>query len=74
MWSHVKKFKNFEKNLKYSKFFKIFLFLLQPTIYFLNPILQVFMLVFAILSDFKFFLTIFSSIEKILKNLVLQSS
>jgi hypothetical protein len=47
-----KNLKILKKTLNIQIFLKIFFFLLQPTIYFKNPTLQVFQLVFAILSVF----------------------
>jgi hypothetical protein len=48
----LKNLKILKKILNMQVFLKFFFFLLQPTIYFKNPKLQVFQLVFAILSVF----------------------
>jgi hypothetical protein len=74
MRSHVKIFKNFEKNPKYSNYLKKNLLFIATNYLLKNPKLQVFWLVFAILNAFfvkidffstrfKFFLTNFSSNE-----------
>jgi hypothetical protein len=63
-----KNFKILKKILNIQIFLKNFFFLLQPTIYFENPKLQVFWLVLAILSAFFVTIDFFSTRFKLFFN------
>jgi hypothetical protein len=52
MWSHVKKFKDFEKDPKYSYLFEIFLFFIATNYFLLKFKITSYLVCFAILSAF----------------------